>query len=641
MKKIEEMTKEKRAELEKYYDALSASICIQKYIETEDGKGDFIPVYMNPSFRDSMGVPQELIYKLTLRQVSPQFPEKQINEMKDVAFNGTVVNGDSFSPDYSKFFSVRIYQYQYGYAIMFMTDVTLGHINKDTFLSISRVYEEIYYMRISEPMCSKVYPILNGTLQYKAYDEIIETIKENYQIHPEDVDLFFEFFNKESMPDSLKTVNDKNLQFRGKVQDGSYKWFVSEVIANEKEGDELVSFVIAIRNIDEIVKDERKKREELADAYEKAKKANESKNKFLTHMSHDLRTPLNGILGMIELLETGNVTEEERINYRDIIKHSTENLLTLFNEVLEITRLDSGDFKLEKRSFDLNHVKDAVSVFLKNHDTELIVDFNEIMHPYRIGSEEYIRQIVLQLVTNAIKFNKKDNPIEITVKEIGGTDEVILIVKDYGVGISEEFKDQVFEPFTQEYGDSRTVYEGSGLGLAYVKRIIDEMGGEIVFDSVSGEGSTFTVKIPIPIDVEREHSIEKRKQVCLANKKALIVEDNEINMMIMECFLEKENVIADKAENGKIALDKFVASKENEYDFILMDILMPVMNGLDATKAIRKSDHPNAKTVPIIAVSANSFPEDIAKGFEAGMTAYLSKPISRDALFETIESNIE
>lgn len=639
--KIKDYSKKQIEEFSHYYDRISVGICIQKLFIAEDGIPDLIPIYANNQFGEFINAPVEYMLKTSLRKLMPNFPINQIEEMKEVALEGRFLDGESFSVDGTKYFSVHFYQFSYGYVMTMLTDVTAGHINENTLHGVSRAYEEIYYVRTQGDVCSMVYPEMKHAFQKLHYEELITKYIASHDIYHEDRSGLEQFLKKEEVDGIIVDDECVSYKFRMANAGKEYRWHLAEIIINEIVDNTPVAYIIAIKDIDDIVSNELEKQQELEEAYKRIKKANDSKDKFMAHMSHDLRTPLNGILGMIQILEERDLPEKVRLNYCGKIRKATENLLTLFNEVLDITRIETTDITEEKKSFDLRILKNSLLVFVENQDVEFKVDFPDPAHPIRIGTEEYIRQVVLQLVTNAVKYNKDNNPIEVSVKESKNSDEVILVVKDHGIGMSDEFQEQMFEPFAQEDADSRTIYEGYGLGLTYVTRIINALDGRMEVYSEKGKGTTFVVALDLEIDADRELEIEKAtRKVDLKGKKILLVEDNEVNMMITECFIETEGMIPYKAQNGKIAVEMFTESDPGTYDLILMDIMMPVMNGLDATEAIRNSNHPDAKNIPIIAISANCFPEDIEKGKAVGMNDYLSKPLSMPALFAAIEKHI-
>lgn len=641
MKKIIEIPQTKIDDMKAFYDLIDAGICIQKFVETEDGKGDFIPIYANQAFAACMGIPLDFLYKFSLRQASQEFPEQKLAELVDIAFNGRVVIGDSFSKDFSQYFNVKISQYAYGYTITFMTNVTTSRINGNTLVSVSNSFEAIYYARLNEIVCTRVYPVSDVPIEGKAYEDIVKDIIVENNVSDDDCLNIESFLNKGNIRRALALDNSVTMRFQSVNEKRNHRWCQIEVIANERDAMGPAALVIAIKDINDLVREEKKKQQELAAAYEKVKKANESKNIFLAHMSHDIRTPINGILGMLQVLENQDTSEETRRDYRQKIKMSAESLLSLFTDILDITKLDTEDIDFNMTELDLNNVKTQFELYKNRSQINMILSLPELKHPYRFGCEEYLRQIVLKLISNADKFNKDNNPIEVGMCEIEDSNRIMLTVKDHGIGISEEFKAHVFEPFSQEKSDGRTHYEGSGVGLTYVKKIVDALGGTISFDSKVGEGTTFIVEVPLEIDYEKEKRNSVDAHIIeLAGKKALVVEDNEINALIVECFLDKEKMNYDRAMNGQLALDRFLYSKEDEYDLILMDVMMPVMNGLEATKAIRGSNHPRAKTIPIIGISANYFPEDIKRGKNAGMNYYISKPINSRQLVEAIAMSV-
>lgn len=455
--------------MKNYYDDLDMGICIQKYIETEDGKGDFLPVYANQAFAESMGITVDMLFKFSLRQASGGFPDKNLQDMVDVAFKGTVIRGNCFSRDFSKYFAVTISQYQYGYVMNFQADVTDIYMNAKTLNSVEISFEEIYYARLTDPVCRKIYPeqdILIHDIDNMEYEKLVDYLIIDKKVHPDDVTVLRQLFDVGRVKKDLREREYLDIYFRREAEVGTYKWYLLNLIVNERQDGDIIGLTITIKDVDEMVNYQMDKQKELKEALHQAEAANQAKDSFLSHMSHDLRTPINGILGLLDMLEMEN-----------------------------------------------------------------------------------------------------DSQVE----------------------------------------------------------------------SELGVGSTFTIRVPIKIDYETHRKSQSEDYAKnLVGKKALLVEDNKINMMIAECFLEKANVAIVKAENGKKALDLFKQSSENEFDFVLMDVMMPVMNGLEATSAIRALDREDAKKVPIVAVSANAFPEDVKKGFEAGMTEYIAKPLDRELLYETV-----
>lgn len=638
-KEIIQLDEDKLSQMKEYYDQFPIGICIQKYLETEDHRGDFIPVYANDMFAIAMGVPKEYLFLVSLRNSSDRFETERLLELKSVALEGNVIEGETFSGDFSRYFTCHIRQYCYGYTITFLNDVTSVHVTARTLKSVSTSYEEIYYVRLEMSGCKQVYSSKQEELRTMKFEELRTKLLDQPKVHDSEYCEMSDFLKLENFEVCL--INDEYVsrRYRKQQEDGSYRWLLITVIVNERLNQKPVGYTITVKDINDLVLERAQKEEELEEAYIKAKKANESKDKFLKNMSHDLRTPINGILGLIGMLESDGISNDVKKEYLSKIRSSTENLLSLFNEVLEITRLDADGIRFANQSVNMDDVAYQLEQFMSKQQAKLKLTM-DVTHKMRFGAEEYLRQIIYQLLNNSIKFNLNNHPIEVMIREIADTDLVQMTVKDYGIGIGKDFAPHVFEPFSQEYGDSRTTYEGSGLGLTYVKRIVDELKGSISFESKPREGCTFTVEIPLEIDWQKHDESRMEEMQNLAGRKVLVVEDNEINMMIIECFLVAEGLLVEKAENGRIAVEKFIMSREGEYEFILMDIMMPIMDGLEATKVIRMANRADAKTIPIIAVSANSFPEDIKKGMDAGMTDYLSKPVNKNILIQTLRHSI-
>lgn len=379
----------------------------------------------------------------------------------------------------------------------------------------------------------------------------------------------------------------------------------------------------------------------------KANEANQSKSNFLSRMSHDIRTPINGIMGMLDIASR-NIDDKDKVeDCIDKMKISSHHLLSLINDVLDMSKLESGKVELLNEPFSIKQLaEDCASVTrlsLIERNLTLNCSFDNIRHPYLWGSELHIKQIFMNLLGNAVKYTKDGGSIAFTVDETESTDDTAsfrFIVSDTGIGISEEFLPKLFNSFAQERSKDRTTYKGTGLGMAIVKMLIDLMGGKIDVSSTLGVGSTFTVYLSFPINKnyigEAEQGSVKDFSI-LNKKKVLLAEDNEINREIAEFLLNNNGLEVVNATDGKQAVEIFEASKPNEFDVILMDIMMPIMNGYEATAEIRKLAREDAQTVPIIAMTANAFAEDIKTATESGMNAHIAKPIIEEKMLETIK----
>uniref|UniRef100_UPI0040567907 PocR ligand-binding domain-containing protein n=1 Tax=Agathobacter sp. TaxID=2021311 RepID=UPI0040567907 len=377
-----------------------------------------------------------------------------------------------------------------------------------------------------------------------------------------------------------------------------------------------------------------------------AKEANAAKSMFLSNMSHDIRTPINGIMGMLTRANKHMQEHDVLKDSLDKIRMSSEHLLSLINDVLDISKLEAGKMEFAHEKFSMKSLLNTSCSIaqgqLEGSNIAFITDFSRISHEYAVGSELHIRQILLNILGNAVKYTM-EGEIRFTVSEIAADEEKAryrFSVKDTGIGMSEEFLAHIFDAFSQENSsDARTKYVGTGLGMSIVKRMVNEMGGTIEVESTLDEGSTFTVELELPIAVKgqlQEPDEPMDISVDTSGIKVLLVEDNELNMEFEKEILQDAGCIVSEAENGKIALDMFINSVPGTYDMILMDVMMPVMNGIDASKEIRRSGHPEAKDIPIIAQTANAFAEDIQAVKLAGMNEHVSKPIDMDELLRVM-----
>lgn len=370
----------------------------------------------------------------------------------------------------------------------------------------------------------------------------------------------------------------------------------------------------------------------------KADAANAAKTAFLTRMSHDIRTPLNGILGLIEIeeLKEGDiqVARESRAKARVAANH----LLSLINDILEMGKIEDRKLTLEHVPFNLKELCDDTLVLckLRASDNCITLQDNSLPYatgPYMIGSPTHIRQIMINLLDNSIKYNKRGGSVTFSSKTKPLDNGRVLFcfsVSDTGIGMAPEFLKHIYEPFAQEGDDARSKFQGTGMGMPIVKSLIELMGGTIEISSEVGVGSTFNVQIPLDIDKNpqaRANTVERALDCSLANMNVLLAEDNELNAEIAQALLESEGVVVTRAANGNEVVDLYLSHPAGSFDAILMDIMMPGMDGYEATRAIRLSEKVDAADIPIIALTANAFAEDAQTAHAAGMNAHLSKPI--------------
>ena len=392
-------------------------------------------------------------------------------------------------------------------------------------------------------------------------------------------------------------------------------------------------------------KDEKYK-EELLIAAKKAEAANEAKTEFLQRMSHDIRTPINGICGMVNMADHYADDMEKQKEYRTKVKEASNLLLELVNDVLDMSKFESGEIVLEEVPFNLSKIFREVFVVIEQIAAEqnirIVWEKKEIKHRDLIGSPGYVKRVMMNILSNAMKYNRENGHVYISCIEIPSgqpeTTTMEFVCRDTGIGMAEEFQKHIFEPFAQEHAGSRTKFSGTGLGMPISKKLIEKMGGTITFESAEGIGTTFVIRVPFKIDLDADKR-EEQKDVSENSIKGLhilLAEDNELNMEIAEFVLQNEGADVTKAWNGQEAVELFRNSKPGEFNVILMDIMMPVMNGYEATKMIRSLDRKDAKKISIIAMTANAFIEDRIRAKEAGMDEHLSKPIVIDEVIRTI-----
>ena len=397
-------------------------------------------------------------------------------------------------------------------------------------------------------------------------------------------------------------------------------------------------------------KDEKYKAELLI-AAKKAEAANEAKTEFLQRMSHDIRTPINGICGFVNMADHYADDIKKQTEYRTKVKEASNLLLELVNDVLDMSKLESGEIVLEEIPFNLSSIFKEVFVVIEQMASEQNIQIEwekkEIIHRDFIGSPGYVKRVMMNILSNAVRYNRENGHIYISCMEIPSKQPEMttmeFVCRDTGIGMTEEFQKCVFEPFAQEHTGSRTKFAGTGLGMSIAKNLIEKMGGSISFESKEGAGTTFVIQVPFKIDPDADKREEQRdvSEKSIKGLHILLAEDNELNMEIAEFVLQNVGADVTKAWNGQEAVELFRKSEQGGFDIILMDIMMPVMNGYEATKMIRSLDREDAKTIPIIAMTANAFTEDRLKAKEAGMNEHIVKPLDVELLIKVIHKLVE
>ena len=397
-------------------------------------------------------------------------------------------------------------------------------------------------------------------------------------------------------------------------------------------------------------KDEKYKAE-LLRAAKKAEAANEAKTEFLQRMSHDIRTPINGICGMINVADHYADNMEKQTECRAKIKKTSHLLLELINEVLDMSKLESDEVVLEEIPFNLNSIFEEILGVIEHMAAEqnirIIWEEKEVTHWNLIGSPVHVKRILMNILSNAVKYNKENGYVYISCREIPSKQTAMttleFVCRDTGIGMTEAFQKRIFEPFAQEHAGSRTKFAGTGLGMPITKKLVEKMGGTISFESKEGTGTTFVIRIPFQIDADMKDrtETEEKTETSIQGLHVLLTEDNELNMEIAEFVLQNEGAVVTKAWNGQKAVDIFRKNRPGEFDVILMDIMMPVMNGYEAAKMIRSLDREDAKVIPIIAMTANAFTEDKMRAKEAGMDEHIAKPVDGKLLVKVINELVK
>ena len=397
-------------------------------------------------------------------------------------------------------------------------------------------------------------------------------------------------------------------------------------------------------------KDEKYKAELLI-AAKKAETANEAKTEFLQRMSHDIRTPINGIRGLVNMADHYADDMEKQTEYRTKVKEASNLLLELVNDVLDMSKLESGEIVLEEIPFNLSSISREVFVVIEQMAAEQNIrvawEKKEITHRDFIGSPGYVKRVMMNILSNAVKYNKENGQIYVSCVEIPSEQPEMttmeFVCRDTGIGMAEEFQKHIFEPFAQEYTGSRAKFAGTGLGMAISKKLVEEMGGTITFESKKGVGTTFVIRVPFKIDLDADKREESKdvSEKSIKGMHVLLAEDNELNMEIAEFLLQNEGAEVTKAWNGQEIVELFRKSEAGEFDVILMDIMMPIINGYEAAKRIRSLDREDAKKIPIIAMTANAFTEDRIRAKEAGMDEHVAKPIDVELLIKVIHKLVK
>lgn len=477
-----------------------------------------------------------------------------------------------------------------------------------------------------------------------SYSEWIRYSYEHIVIRDSSLD-YLEVFDADNLMRRLKTGKSMTYRLKTRKNNADHENFEVTVVRLYMD-DSSFKVIVGYRPIDDLIVEEKEHQQKLEEALEKAEIANTAKIDFLHRMSHDIRTPLNGIIGLIKIDEAHYDDSGLIMENHKKMEVAANHLLSLINDVLQMSKLEDGPVELAHEPISLGDMTQDIVAIVVDRAREAGIEWDydkektSIPYPYVYGSPLHLRQIFLNIYGNCIKYNRPDGKITTTVKAWEEQDGICTYqwtISDTGIGMSREFLKHVFEPFAQERAGARSRYQGTGLGMAIVKKLLDKMNGTIVVTSVEGEGSTFVITIPFEIASQEDMPLQTTvEDGSIRGMHLLVAEDNELNAEIAKTVFEDEGAKVTIVGNGQLAVEQFSNNSANTYDAILMDVMMPVMDGLAATKAIRTMNRDDAKRIPIIAMTANAFKEDAQKCMEAGMNAHLAKPLDIKMMKQTI-----
>lgn len=519
-------------------------------------------------------------------------------------------------------------------------------LNSEIIDSISKLYWLIYRMDLTKGTYEE---ISSGQEMHRLTGkqgktrEVFREVRETF-VAPEHQKMMREFLDTSTLPERLKDTESVAIEYHA----ASGSWHQGRFIVKRRNrSGEVTNVLYVVRQIDTEKKKEVEYKQKLVKAAEDARRANMVKTDFLRRMSHDIRTPINGIQGMIAIADRYPNDIAKLAECRSKVKEAAGFLGELVNSILDMNKLESGAIMLEHKPFDLFEVLMEVNSISEMNgeirELNLSFDHADISHSHLVGSPIHLKQILQNIAGNAAKYNKIGGAIQFSTKEIGFEDGKAIyqfICKDTGLGMSKEFIKHAFEPFAQEKIDARTSYMGTGLGLPIAKELVELMGGSIELESELNVGTTFIITIPFEVDFDYKESENIELEAdddLLTGVKVLLVEDNELNMEIAEFILEEAGMNVITARNGKEGVDIFTESIPGTFDIILMDIMMPVMDGLTASRTIRKMSRIDAKEIPIFAMTANAFLEDKERSKEAGINEHLSKPLDERKIIKMIK----
>lgn len=598
---------------------------------------DFMQKLSRQNLMKSLKMQERVVYRFRTNPnpAGQENFEVQIVKLKDDGFK--VVMGYRYIDD--------ILQEEERQHIELQKALTKANLNNEIISSISKIYWLIYRMDLQKGIYEEI--SAGQELHYltgirgktkEVFEDIVEMI-----VASEHQELMRKFLDTSTIAKRLEKTESIGVEYRAR----NNSWHLARFIVKKRDlNGQVTNVLYLVREINKQKQIELEYQEKLVAAAEEAKRANIAKTDFLRRMSHDIRTPINGILGMVDIAEHFPEDKQKQVECRDKVKEAAGFLLDLVSNILDMNKLESGKITLEHKPFNLSEIlqetEHIIEMTAQERNIKLTIEHKDLKHPYLIGSPLHLRQILQNVAGNAVKYNRKCGTIDILCYESVGADNrntITFICMDTGRGISSEFLNHVFEPFAQENVQDRSSYMGSGLGLAIVKQLVELMEGEINIESKVGIGTKVKISIPFEIDEKYKQENEKEQEPIeelLTDLRVLLVEDNELNMEIAKFILEKSGITVIEAYNGQEAVEILSQQEEYYFDYIFMDIMMPVMDGLEAAKTIRQMEREDTKKIPIFAMTANAFTEDVELSKKVGMNEHLTKPLDEKIILNAM-----
>ena len=523
--------------------------------------------------------------------------------------------------------------------------LALAQLNNEIISAISKIYFVIYRLDLENDTYEEVsageeYHRLTG--KHGVTSEVMREIR-NATVADDSKEQVRDFFDTTTLISRLANTETISMEYHS--TDGN--WYVSRYIVKKRRPDGTPHMALYVaRAINDQKRREFEYQAELRKIADDARAANLAKTDFLRRMSHDIRTPINGVRGMIEMMNSCPDDMERQQECRDKIWNASGYLLSLVSSILDMNKLESGDILLENEPFDLRELLDEVAVVAgtqaQEHDIRFNMDVDEgsISAWHLIGSSQHIKQVLLNLTSNAVKYGSENGFVTLHAAQPSSdskTATMRFICEDNGIGMSESFQKHAFEPFTQEAQDrARTNFGGTGLGLSIVKKLVERMGGTIALESELGQGSKFIIELPLAVDASAAAEQAPEAAADISGMHVLIAEDNDLNAEIAQFMLESKGVIVDRVADGREAVHALAESEPGSYDAVLMDLMMPNMDGHEACRRIRASRRTDLQELPIFAMTANAFTDDIQRSLDAGMNGHLTKPLDEERITKAL-----